>query len=105
MGYIKVGVVAFLGLAVLASPGRAQDAADLPAGPGQKQLIASCTACHALTQVTTQLHTQPQWADIVDQMVARGATVSDDDYPLIVRYLGEHFGPAARKAPAAPSPR
>jgi hypothetical protein len=68
----------------------------LPDGPGKTQVIEACSSCHAITQVTSQARSITLWAEIVEQMIARGAPVSDDDYPVIVKYLGKYFAPASR---------
>jgi len=73
----------------------------LPDGPGKTQIETACTACHDISQVTSQRKTAAEWGDTVDQMIARGAQVSDDDYPVIVKYLGKNFAPAGAAAPAA----
>jgi hypothetical protein len=88
------------GAIVFAGPGNAQDA-PLPDGPGKDKLMTACSACHAITQVTSQRRTTAQWADTVDQMIARGAPVTDDDYKVIVEYLGKNFAPAPSSADAA----
>ncbi len=90
--FLRLGV-----LAVLAGGGAAAaDEPALPDGPGKSQVIEACSSCHAVTQVTSQVRSIAQWAETVEQMIARGAPVSDDDYPIIVRYLGKYFAPAAR---------
>ena len=98
----KLIVAAGLGMGALAGAVHGQEptAAELPDGPGKAQVMTACTACHAITQVTSQVHTKPQWAELVDQMIARGAAVSDEDYPVIVEYLGKNLAPAASTAPA-----
>ena len=90
---------AVIGLGMISSVVQAQDAV-LPDGAGRDQINKACSVCHSVTQVTSQRHTRAEWADLVDQMVARGAQVSDNDYKTIVDYLGKNFAPAA--APAAP---
>ena len=97
----------FLGLgsaAALASagPALAQDA-PLPDGPGKQQIMTACTACHAITQVTSQRRSPASWADTVDQMISRGAEVSEADYPVVVAYLSKHYGTAPAAAAAAPT--
>ena len=87
-----------IGAAMTAGAALAQDAA-LPDGPGKQQLLKSCTACHAINQVTEQRKTQAEWSDTVDQMISRGAQVADPDYPVIVAYLSKNLGPTAA-APA-----
>ena len=98
--------VVFFGLgsvmaASLAGAAVAQEPA-LPDGPGKEQIVTACTACHAITQVTSQRRSQASWADTVDQMISRGAQISDADYPIVVDYLTKHYGTApAGAAPAA----
>jgi mono/diheme cytochrome c family protein len=88
-----------IGSAMLAGVASAQE---LPNGPGKEQLLKSCTACHAINQVTDQRKSKAEWADTVDQMIARGAQVEDPDYQVIVAYLAKNLGPAAAgSAPAA----
>lgn len=88
------------GLGMLAAAGAAQvTEAELPEGPGKTQVVEACSVCHPVTQVTAQVRTQAEWADVVEQMIARGAQVSEDDYPTIVAYLGKNFGPATRSVP------
>jgi hypothetical protein len=95
-------MVAAFGLSTvcLAGPAMSQDVA-LPDGPAKDKLVTACSACHAITMVTSQRRSTAQWADTVDQMIARGAQVSDDDYKLIVEYLGKNFAPLPAAAPAA----
>jgi hypothetical protein len=100
-------IVAAFGALILAGAGRTQQQPqiDLPDGPGKDKVAAACSTCHAITQVTAQARTAPQWAETVDQMVSRGATVSEEDYPIIVDYLAKHFAPGiAPPAGGAPAP-
>lgn len=109
--FARWALVAGLSGLALAGSLRAQQQPqfDLPDGPGKDKVAAACSTCHAITQVTSQARTAPQWADTVDQMISRGAPVSEEDYPIIVDYLGKHFAPApaaspTRGAPTSPSP-
>ena len=38
--------------------------------------------------------TKDRWSKVVDEMVARGATGTDDEIDEVVDYLATHFGPA-----------
>lgn len=93
--FLHLGSVAGVALAGAAI---AQDPV-LPDGPGKEQITTACTACHAITQVTSQRRSQASWADTVDQMVSRGAQVSDADYPIVVGYLAKHYGTAPAANP------
>lgn len=90
-----------LGAAAVASAGFAQDV-QLPEGPAREKIQEACTACHSITEVTSNPRAKAQWAETVDTMISRGAQVSDADYPLIVDYLSQHFAPKAAGA-AAPA--
>ncbi len=92
VSWMKMTVLAGVALAGAA----VADEPELPDAPGKAQVVEACSTCHALTQVTSQARSLAQWADTVEQMIARGAPVSDDDYPVIVKYLGKFFAPAPR---------
>lgn len=87
----------------------AQAPAGLPPGPGHDLVETACAACHAPDIVAQQARTKAEWSEVVDQMVGRGAAVSEADYPIVVEYLAKNFGPpgaapaAAPAAPAAPA--
>lgn len=85
------------GAIALAGAGFAQDAV-LPDGPGKDKLMEACTACHGIDQVTGQRRPKEGWVETVDLMIARGAQLSGDDYPVVVEYLTSHFAPAAAAA-------
>ena len=63
-------------------------------GPGQAQTVAACAACHAPAVVTGKHYSEDKWAEVVDQMVNKGAKVSDADYDTIVAYLARSYGVA-----------
>jgi len=73
----------------------AEAAADeLPEGKGKQILLASCTACHDLREVTKfrGFYTRAQWHDIVLTMVDYGAPVAKTDIEVLADYLAEHLG-------------
>lgn len=75
-------------------------AAELPEGRGREILMASCTSCHDLREVTKfrGYYTRAQWRDVVVTMVEYGADLSDDEIEVLADYLTEHLG---RRATAA----
>ena len=83
------------------SAGQAPTAKQLPEGKGRELALTNCTACHAANTWTSQHHTRDQWNSILDQMVSKGLSVSDDDLDTIGDYLATNFGPVAKDAPAA----
>ena len=81
---------AFAALAlVCAASGSAQDA-----DPGERIMNASCqTSCHSVRVIQTQAMNADAWTTSVGTMVDKGAKISKDDIPTLVRYLAEHYGP------------
>jgi mono/diheme cytochrome c family protein len=70
----------------------ADAALQFPAGEGQAQVQTACGPCHAVTIVTAARKSEADWERTVQNMVNRGARVSDADYDVIVDYLVRHFG-------------
>ena len=82
---------------VILTPPASQAAApdeDLPDGEGKKILQASCTSCHALSEVTKfrGYYTKAQWRDVVVTMVEYGAELMQPEVDTLVDYLTEHLG-------------
>lgn len=69
-------------------------AATFAPGEGQAQTVAACAACHPATIVTGKRFSEEKWSEVVDQMIDKGAKVSDADYDAIVGYLARTYGEA-----------
>ena len=80
--------------AVAATTTAAAAAQELPEGKGKQILMAACTSCHDLREVTKfrGFYTRAQWRDIVVTMVEYGAPVEKTDVELLADYLAEHLG-------------
>jgi len=78
----------------------ASDETPLPPGEGQAIVQQKCAGCHALKVITGKKASRQQWSTIVDQMITRGADVSDDDIDTLLDYLAKNFGPATGPAGA-----
>ena len=94
--WLRAAAVLFL-VAVIQAPAYSRGGApddELPDGVGKKILQASCTSCHALTEVTKfrGYYTKAQWRDIVVTMVEYGADVKQPEVETLVDYLTEHLG-------------
>jgi competence protein ComEA len=82
---------------------------DLPPGEGKPIVQRMCTSCHVLKVVTSKRASPDQWAQLVDQMVSRGAEGTDDEIETVVEYLSKNFSldtpPASddKKTPAVSS--
>ena len=51
----------------------------------------ACTACHALTLITSAGHTAADWKLVVERMVAAGADVPKNQMPAVTAYLAKSF--------------
>jgi|SRR6185312_2284063 len=65
----------------------------LPDGDGKALVEHACSQCHSLETVTRSHLTRKQWEGRIDQMIAKGAKLSDDDIDVVAAYLARHFGP------------
>ena len=62
--------------------------------PGERIMNASCqTSCHTVRAIQTQAMDAAAWTKSIGTMVDKGAKISKDDIPVLVRYLAEHYGP------------
>ena len=81
------------------------DAADakapaLPDGEGKALVVASCTQCHGLGNITSAHLDREGWDKVAYAMVDRGATLTDAQIATIVDYLALNFP----KHPGKPKP-
>jgi len=83
---LSAGVASLVLLCVAAASG--QQPKD-----GEQIMNAACGSCHDTTPIQTAARSEKEWTDTVDQMVARGATLSDADRPILIAYLGRAYGP------------
>jgi competence protein ComEA len=67
----------------------------LPDGPGKATTEKVCGTCHGAELVLGRQETRDTWAAIIDDMIQRGATGSDDEFYEIVDYLARNFSPTS----------
>jgi cytochrome c5 len=53
-----------------------------------------CSLCHEWQRVKEYPKTKEQWSGTIKGMIAEGAPVTDEEFNLIVDYLGTNYGPA-----------
>ena len=51
-----------------------------------------CIRCHTSDRVVQGRRFRSQFEELIEQMVARGAVVNDEDYDVIIKYLVTEFG-------------
>jgi polyhydroxyalkanoate synthesis regulator phasin len=69
----------------------------LPDGPGKPVVERSCASCHALKVIVSKKATKDEWAKTVNDMVNRGAQLSDDEIDMVIDYLSANFKPDEAK--------
>jgi competence ComEA-like helix-hairpin-helix protein len=77
-------------LAILTSRASAQTR--FPDGAGKDAVLKICGQCHAADILLGVGKSRDGWAATVDDMVAKGATGSDEELQEIVTYLSKNFG-------------
>jgi len=60
---------------------------------GEQILGQACTRCHDHRVIQVQALDKNAWTEVVDSMVAMGATIAADDKPILIDYLVERHGP------------
>jgi competence protein ComEA len=64
-----------------------------PADDGKAVLERACAKCHALGVVLGERNDRDRWSAIVDDMVMRGAEMSDAEIEKVIDYLVKTQGP------------
>ena len=90
---IAVAALAFL----LAASSVAQSAAQQPAtsadtDPAHELFIQTCNRCHDAARITALRRTKTEWEEVINKMIERGATGSEDDFQTVFGYLRRHYG-------------
>jgi mono/diheme cytochrome c family protein len=65
----------------------------MPDGAGKEVVQKQCAVCHALTVVTAKHASRKEWEQVVNQMVSRGADLTDDEIDTVLEYLTKNYGP------------
>ncbi|MGH9581753.1 MAG: hypothetical protein ACRD4O_02315 [Bryobacteraceae bacterium] len=63
----------------------------LPDGPGKATVERICSGCHPAEIVLGRRDTKEGWAQLVSDMVDKGANGTDDEFNTIIDYLAAHF--------------
>src|SRR2546425_1053441 len=71
--------------------------ASVPAPPQQddrqtKAFQKVCSDCHEPDRIVDTRRTRGGWEEIIEKMIEKGATGSDQDFDLVLQYLLGHHG-------------
>jgi competence ComEA-like helix-hairpin-helix protein len=69
---------------------------DLPPGPGSAVAAKTCTVCHGVDNIRQKRLSRDDWADVVDEMIDRGAKLTDREKETVLSYLAESLGPNSK---------
>ena len=94
MNHLKnVCTLGLVGISLFfASGGARAQSTELPEGPGKAIVQQSCTTCHGSELITAQRRSADGWDEVVNRMLANGATLTDDEHKAVVAYLATHVG-------------
>ncbi len=51
-----------------------------------------CGPCHAQDRIVEGRRSRSQWEEVLERMIARGATGSEDDFAIVMEHLVREFG-------------
>lgn len=71
--------------------GQAQAQIQLPDGNGKEIVEKACSKCHDLNSITRSGYAQEEWEKIVTDMVSKGASVGEDQIPIVIEYMAKNF--------------
>jgi len=63
----------------------------LPDGPGKATTQKVCGSCHGAELVLGRQEDREAWGSVVNDMIQRGATGTDDEFYEVVDYLATNF--------------
>lgn len=64
----------------------------LPPGTGKQIVQRACVGCHSLDVVTSERGSAAHWSQLINEMIGRGADLTDPEINSVVKYLSNHFG-------------
>ncbi len=76
---------------------RAAASAELPEAEGKAVVKKVCGECHGTETFAQNRMSRPEWAQVVTDMMGRGATATPDEVRIVVDYLAKNLAGPARK--------
>ena len=69
-----------------------QPAASAETDPAHELFIQTCNRCHDAARITALRRTKTEWEEVINKMIERGATGSEEDFVTVFGYLRRHYG-------------
>ena len=73
-------------------PAAQQPAASADTDPAHELFIQTCNRCHDAARITALRRTKTEWEEVINKMIERGATGSEEDFVTVFGYLRRHYG-------------
>ena len=67
----------------------------MPDGPGKETTQRVCGSCHGAELVIGRQESRETWGAVVDDMIQRGATGTQEEFYDVVDYLATNFSPSS----------
>src|SRR5438045_3610363 len=64
----------------------------LPPGPAKESLVKRCVGCHEIDLVVARRHTRAEWDGVMEDMIARGAEGTEEEFSALAAYLNQYLG-------------
>ena len=69
-----------------------QPAASAADDPANDLFIQTCNRCHDAARITALRRTKTEWDEVINKMIERGATGSEEDFLTVFGFLRRHYG-------------
>ncbi len=69
-----------------------QPASGADTDPAHELFIQTCNRCHDAARITALRRTKTEWEEVINKMLERGATGSEEDFQTVFGYLRRHYG-------------
>ena len=74
-------------------PGGQQQSSGSPVeDPANELFLQTCNRCHDAARITALRRTKAEWEEVINKMIERGATGSEEDFMTVFGYLRRHYG-------------
>src|SRR5687767_3065822 len=64
-----------------------QPEASADTDPAHELFIQTCNRCHDAARITALRRTKTEWEEVINKMIERGATGSEEDFVTVFGYL------------------
>lgn len=95
MTTLGAALLIFTALSAVSSgqSGAQQQSSGTPADdPVNELFMQTCNRCHDAARITALRRTKTEWEEVINKMIERGATGSEEDFMTVFGFLRRHYG-------------